>query len=68
MKYIGYILKSSNICCIYLMSCKSMLGFFNMKVLEVVCKFAVAEGELSRHPVVEGRYGFLNSNNREGRE
>ena len=38
------------------------------KFLQIVSKLAVAEGKPKKHSVTEGRYGFLNSSNRQGRE
>ena len=45
-----------------------ILGCVKVKVLRIVCRFAVAEGELRRFTVAEGRCWFLCSGSRQRRE
>ena len=50
------------------MCCKfglSLLGSIKMKVLQIVCRLAVAEGKLRRAKLAEGRHGFLCSGTRQ---
>lgn len=46
----------------------SILGCVKVNVLKILCRFVGAEGELRRHPVAEGRCGFLWNGSRERRE